>query len=424
MKLTGFLKLGTAILIAFVCGGSGSPIQAARVAAITWHIAPDGSDISGDGTSAQPFATIQHGIDAALSGDTVLVDPGMYLENINFNGKNILVGSLFVTTGDDQYILQTVINGRRAGHVVTFSSGETFAAALSGFTITNGYATGAASPDNSGGGISCTNESSPTLTHLVVTGNEAQEEGGGLYFGICSPIVRDVLVTNNLAGTGGGGIRYSYGSLSLENVIAAYNRSAWGGAGIQLYHSEGILKNTLVAGNIGGDKGGGLEFDGCSPTLIQVTVVGNSTTGHGGGLNISFESQPSLVNSIVWGNSPEQIYYDTQWSGEALTVEYSDIQGGLAGIVTNGQGPVIWGSGNLDSAPRFVNPGLGNFHLANDSPAIAAGKAAGAPPTDLEGFPRPNPAGSLPDMGAFENPLGVKIFMPMIIQEDSILSMP
>ncbi len=47
-----------------------------------------------------------------VNGDTVLVHPGVYRENINFNGKNITVGSLFVTTGDEDYILQTVIDGQ------------------------------------------------------------------------------------------------------------------------------------------------------------------------------------------------------------------------------------------------------------------------------------------------------------------------
>ena len=134
-------------------------------------------------------------------------------------------------------------------------------------------------------------------------------------------------------------------------------------------------------------------FDGCSPTFINVTIVGNRTTGHGGGLNVSYMSQPTLVNSIVWGNTPEQIYFDTNWPGEAITIEYSDIQGGQAGIVTNGQGPVHWGEGNLETSPRFVRAGLGNYRLADDSPAIGVGKAEGAPSTDIEGDPRPTRQG-------------------------------
>jgi hypothetical protein len=202
--------------------------------------------------------------------------------------------------------------------------------------------------------------------------------------------------------------------VNLENVIVAHNSARGDGAGIQFYHAEGTVRNALIASNSGGVKGGGLMFDGCSPTFVNVTVVDNWTAGHGGGLNVSYMSQPTLVNSIVWGNAPEQIYFDTDWPGEAVTIEYSDIQGGAAGIVTSGHGPVYWGNGNLDASPRFVNAGLGNYHLADDSPCIGVGKAAGAPVTDIEGNPRPNPAGSNPDMGAYENPSGLKVHLPKV----------
>ena len=53
----------------------------------------------------------------------------------------------------------------------------------------------------------------------------------------------------------------------------------------------------------------------------------------------------------------------------------------------------------------FADTANGDYHLSNYSPAIGAGTSSGAPSTDIEGNPRPNPAGSNPDMGAYENPL-------------------
>lgn len=367
----------------------------------TWHVATTGSDVTGDGSETRPFATIQHGIDSAGNGDTVLVHPGTYPENIKFEGKNIIVGSLFVTTGDKRYIAQTIIDGHRAGRVVTFEDGEGSTAVLSGLTLTNGYVQGSGAA-GSGGGLGCFN-ASPALTNLIVSGNEAAAEGGGLYFAHCSAKLQDSRIINNKA-FGGGGIRYSYGSPSLENVIITHNTTRGDGAGIQFYHADASVKNALIAHNTGGAKGGGLMFDGCSPIFTNVTIVGNTTTGHGGGLNVSYASHPTLVNSIIWGNSPEQIYFDTDWPGEAVTIRYSDVQGGVAGIVTNGQGPVNWLAGNLDTDPQFVSSG--DYHLSPYSPAIGAGTLVNAPAADLDGNPQPNPAGSNPDLGAYEHPLG------------------
>jgi hypothetical protein len=71
----------------------GTAVQAITVQALrNWHVATNGSDMTGDGSEPNPFATIQHGIDMASRGDTVLVHPGVYKENINFMGKNIIVG--------------------------------------------------------------------------------------------------------------------------------------------------------------------------------------------------------------------------------------------------------------------------------------------------------------------------------------------
>ena len=99
------------------------------------------------------YSTIQAGIDASSDGDIVLVAEGTYVENINYNGKNIVVGSLYLTTSDTSYISSTIINGNQSGSVVTFDSGENATAVLSGFTVINGYG-------GNGGGIQ-------SMTNLV-----------------------------------------------------------------------------------------------------------------------------------------------------------------------------------------------------------------------------------------------------------------
>ena len=86
--------------------------------------------------------TIQDGIDVAVNSDTVLVQPGTYVENINYNGKNITLTFLFLTTQDTTYVSQTIINGNQNGSVVTFENSGDPIAILTGFTITNGQGSG------------------------------------------------------------------------------------------------------------------------------------------------------------------------------------------------------------------------------------------------------------------------------------------
>ena len=175
-----------------------------NVPSTTWHVSTSGSD-DNNGSEENHFATIQQGIDASSDGDTVLVQTGTYVENINYNGKNIVVGSLFLTTSDTSYISSTIIDGNQIDRVVTFTNGEDSTAVLKGLTITNG-------DHINGGGIQLYG-SSPSLSYLRVIGNSSSNgNGGGIWCADYSnPVIEYCTISSNWAeGAGGGMMLHNY----------------------------------------------------------------------------------------------------------------------------------------------------------------------------------------------------------------------
>ena len=167
-----------------------------------------------DTTGAGDYTTIQEGINASVNGDTVLVYPGTYIENINYNGKNITIGSKYLTTGDNSYIYSTIIDGNQNGSVVTFESGEDSTAVLCGFTIQNGNGT-YYSHNYHGGGILCKN-ANPTINNCIIKNNSA-EQGGGISCVSSNIYLTSITIKNNYAEYNGGGILFwNYATASFD----------------------------------------------------------------------------------------------------------------------------------------------------------------------------------------------------------------
>jgi len=226
-------------------------------------------------------STIQAAINGASDGDTVLVQPGTYVENINFDGKNIVVGSLFLTTGSTSYISQTVIDGDSSGSVVTFENGEDSTAVLSGFTITNGLAA-------NGGGIYC-NRSGPILENLTVAENQASN-GGGIWISDQGyPVtITNLKIIDNTASITGGGMNISNVNAYMSNTTIR-NNHAYNGGGISYYSPEW--------GYLG------------APSLRFVSVVGNSAI-IGGGIygHINSITFNTTERCNIYSNSAETGY--------------------------------------------------------------------------------------------------------------------
>jgi hypothetical protein len=145
--------------------------------------------------------------------------------------------------------------------------------------------------------------------------------------------------------------------------------------------------------------------------LINCTIGNNFTpgsTGEGaaifaGGVGSTF----NIVNSIIYGNLPDQVYLMNDGPEEPLTINIynSLIEGGEPGVFNpSSWNTVNWLEGNLDTDPLWIGTGEYPYMLSDESPCINAGTpdttGLNLPEFDLAGNPRI--VNGIVDMGAYE----------------------
>jgi len=249
------------------------------------------------------YSTIQEALDNSLSGDSVLVAPGMYAENVIWPDVPDIV--LTSELGPDQ----TIIDGDSSGTVVSLLSALIDSSTvITGFTLRNGSA-------EQGGGILCS-LSSPRISGNVIEDCFAVSDGGGIYCINSSVIIEANTIQNNttgvplaigkdittgggirIAGTGsgyalvtgniitgnyctyyGGGIACSRNTL-IENNQIIENFSDWFGGGVYHLNATGtVLENNLISGNTS-NWGGGIMLQGGHLTVSSCEVINNTGDG-------------------------------------------------------------------------------------------------------------------------------------------------
>lgn len=348
------------------------------------------------------YSTIQAGIDQAVEGDTVLVSPGTYHENINFSGKNILLTSHFLFEEDYFYIDQTVIDGSNSANpdtisTVVFCNDETQAAIIQGFTITGG------------GGTVWIDPQLPALFWF---------SGGGIFMYYSSPTIRHnyikeniVINSNNYDGASGGGLLCFRGNPTITNNIISLNQADYG-AGVVVDYSGAIIKNNLIIENTGGQLygGGGFYFIGndTEPIIVENNTIAENHSETTGGAMRMMSSTITAQNNIIWNNT--QISGGPIYHWGASTITFSNVEGGFTG------------EGNIDLDPQFIDEEL--FILGESSPCIDAGN-----PDLIYNDPEdPNNPGQalypsqgsiVNDMGGYGGPLSA-CFQPTSIQSNTI----
>lgn len=384
---------------------------------------PTVSDLEENGSLAHPYDAIQEAIDVAISGDEIVVARGVYAgqgnRNLDFGGRLLTLRSSH--PHDPTVVADTVIDCEQGGRGFHFHRNETEAAVLNGFTIRNGYAGSNEIPGYArGGGIYC-EESNPTIANCVITDSSVDPTlafwygGGGIFCNNSSPRIHHCTVARCSTRNHGGGIYcYNNSHPDINNCTVTGNDSLVGGGIACAVGSNPVIRNCRIFGNTsvwaagisaqGWESGG----SGSHPIIRNCTVVGN-WAGQTGGIGSNKFSHPTISNCILWDNDQVEPYsqgkgpeLSTSWYS-SLSVTFSDVAGGREAVDLYGEeAELLWGEGNVDADPLFVDE---TDHIGAASPCVGAGDpsfVADDSETDFDGDERVQHCRV--DMGADESP--------------------
>ena len=245
------------------------------------------------------YSTIQAAINAASNHCVIVVYPGTYNENIDFNGKNVVLRSVDPT--DSDIVAGTIVNGGENGSVVSFTGAEDDTCKLSGFTLTGGTGTLVNSDPVTryGGGI-YGNATMATITYNVIKDNTALGDvidmntwsrAGGIWN--CDGLIKYNTIDNNQTLLCGGGLD-SCDGLIEENIISNNSNPCFDGGG-GLAYCDGTIRNNTITNNAGYNRGGALdECDG----LIEGNLISQNQSDYGA----LFRCDGTIRGNIITGN--------------------------------------------------------------------------------------------------------------------------
>ena len=330
------------------------------------------------------------------------------LTNVTFNGNTAPCGGGITNYINSQPTITNVTfdsnTGSQGGAIYNDNSNPT----MNSVTLTGNSA-------QSGGGM-FNLYSNPSLSSVTFSANSATIRGGAVYNDDSSPQLANVTFTGNTAITSGGAVFNEDSFPILNNVLFSGNLATGdfgSGGGMSNSYSSPTLTNVTFSGNSAVYYGGGMVNDDSSPTMTNITFIGNSAGNGGGMANLFSSTNPVVTNSILWGNTPDQIFNQPL---STVTITYSDVQGGWAGTGNINADPLL--------GPLADNGGFSFTHaLGAGSPAIDAGDPTNCPATDQRGVPRPVDGdgvdGARCDMGAYEfevMQVDFPIYLPMIVR--------
>ncbi|MDT7730242.1 MAG: hypothetical protein QOK45_495 [Mycobacterium sp.] len=279
------------------------------------------------------YRTISAAVKAAHSGDTVLVAPGTYRENVTIDGKYVVVRARSTNPA------ATVITGRAGRTTVMIANVPTRRgvprAALIGFRVTGGSASG-----GTGGGITALNHGDALIEKNLIDGNRAQHGGGVLVYGSSNPVITYNTIRGNHGSIMGGGVFVAmhsspriYGNTIQSNTVSGGTTPGGGPSGGGIYISNdgnnpaatrsapNVSRNTIV-GNTVSFAGGGIVLGTGANAIIASNRISSNRSAYGGGIHIeNHGAAPSITQNLIEANTAARSSaYPGSGSGGGISV--------------------------------------------------------------------------------------------------------
>ena len=415
-----------------------------------YYVSINGSD-SNPGTQTQPWRTIRRAADTLMSGDIVYIKAGTYPElveprnsgcagnyityaaypgdAVTIDGAGVEVpewAGLFNVVGRTYIRISglRIINARSNPH-----NPGILADTSSHIIIDNNFVD---STNDSGIGVWSSND--VTVDHNEVTRaclstfNECISVGGTDGFVVKNNLVHNCIKEGICSkdGSRNGKVfgNEVYGTSRVGFYVDAWDKHTYNidvfnnlahdipQGGFALASEQGgLLENVMVYNNVAyGNGWTGLALSTCciathpvsNIQIVNNTFYNNGFSPWGGGINYENPQAQGVTirNNIASQNLTFQIAVNRDVPQGYYVVDHNLIDG------FRGDPDEIRGDSYVEGDPKFTDAARGDFHLLQSSPAIGMASSQGAPPVDMEGYPRGIP----PDIGAYEHrgsPAGV-----------------
>jgi len=224
------------LLTAFLC-----LLRPPGAGADAWYLDPDGDDDTGAGTIEFPYRTLQHAVDMAAGGDSILLNPGQYT---GLGQYDVLVEGMGLSVIGLAGADSTVMELDSLGRGLFFKNAPDDSSYVTGLTFRRGM--------GDVGGALRVKRAKVLLESCRFQENLADEDGGALYVHPDSEArLVDCRFEGNRSGANGGAI---YGStesaVQLERCALGDNHAEDEGGGLFLStDAVADLENCLLAGN-------------------------------------------------------------------------------------------------------------------------------------------------------------------------------